>query len=84
MWINNSSWRDKKRTKRKLGIVAGILSLIAESTGSVAGVALHSSFHTKPSVEQWHKYAHELWVPQRDIDARLQTEVDALKQPVSC
>lgn len=68
-------------------VVAVILSLTAETTALVAGVALHTSFQTKHFVEHWHKDSHELWVHQgdinsRDIDGRLQTE-DALKQSAS-
>ncbi|KAK7807270.1 hypothetical protein U0070_003270, partial [Myodes glareolus] len=74
-----------KRTKHMLGIVKGvILNLIAVvATASVAGIALHTSLQTN-FVEQRHKDSHELLIQQSQIDARLQTEIDILKQTLGC
>lgn len=64
-------------------VVSVILSFIAVgTTASVSGVALYASLQTKHFVEQWQNYSHELWFHQVDIKARLQTEVNAVKQSV--
>ena len=49
----------------------------------VAGVAFHSSLQTEHFAGQWPEDSHEFWILQVDIDARLQTEIDALKKSVS-
>ncbi|KAF7475254.1 Hypothetical predicted protein [Marmota monax] len=74
-----------KRTKRFVGVVvAVILSLIAVTTvATVSGIALHTSLQTKHFVEEWHKDSHELWLSQAQIDSRLQTQIDILKQTVN-
>ncbi|KAM5150350.1 endogenous retrovirus group K member 13-1 Env polyprotein-like [Callospermophilus lateralis] len=74
-----------KRSKRFVGVlVAVILSLIAVTTvATVSGVALHTSLQTKHFVEEWHKDSHNLWLLQKEIDSRLQTQIDILKQTVN-
>ncbi|KAM5166282.1 endogenous retrovirus group K member 6 Env polyprotein-like isoform 4-T4 [Callospermophilus lateralis] len=74
-----------KRSKRFVGVlVAVILSLIAVTTvATVSGVALHTSLQTKHFVEEWHKDSHNSWLLQKEIDSRLQTQIDILKQTVN-
>lgn len=74
-----------KCTKRMIGVVvAVILSLIAVATmATVSGMALYTSLQTKHFVEQWHKDSHALWLSQIQINTRLQTQINILKQTVS-
>lgn len=73
-----------KRTRRFIGIViATILSLIAVATlATVSGIALHTSLQTKEFVEDWHKDSYTLWNNQVQVDAKLQSQIDLLKQTV--
>ncbi|XP_063088532.1 endogenous retrovirus group K member 13-1 Env polyprotein-like isoform X1 [Cavia porcellus] len=73
-----------KRTKRFIGIVVAVLlSLITvASLAAVSGVALHTSLQEKHVVELWHENSHELWLTQWQINAKLQQQIDLLKQTV--
>ena len=74
-----------KCTKHIIGVVlAVVLSLIAVATvATVSGMALHTSLQTKHFVEQWHKDSHKLWLAWTQIDTRLQTQINILKQTVN-
>ena len=78
------SFKILKHVKHMIGIVvAVILSLITvTTTAAVSGIALHTTIQTKHFVEQWHQDSYTMWSHQVEIDSRLQTEIDVLKQMV--
>ena len=72
-----------KRSKHIIGwIIAGILSLISITVGTLSGMALHNSIQNHDFITAWHKDSHDLWTRQAQIDQQLQTWINELETVV--